>query len=153
MNKNVTYLKRALSGIHSLSFTSQSDLNTGWNGSGNGNVEIEEKSKQLIFKEIGKWKNSDKKQFGFTNTYRWTFESDHVTLEHLRFGAKAPVLLFRLVADSQTNWHSSCPHKCDLDLYSATLVIEDKQVILRWKVEGPRKNEEITYWYKITQLT
>jgi Family of unknown function (DUF6314) len=141
-------LKEAFLRIQSLCFVSHSDCETGWNGKGTGAVKVEANDDVIVFYESGKWRNSKDREFGFKNTYRWTFERNHVKLEHLRFGENNPVVLFYLEAISETKWTSVCPHKCDLDLYSADLTIEEEQIILKWKVKGPGKNEEINYWYK-----
>ena len=141
-------LKKALLSIKSLCFISHSDCATGWNGNGNGAVKVDVNGDVIIFHESGKRKNSNDKEFGFKNTYRWTFESNYVKLEHLRFGENNPVVLFNLEATSETQWTSVCPHKCDLDFYSADLTIEENQIVLKWKVKGPEKDEEINYWYK-----
>ena len=154
MNNEAIYLKNDLSKIVSLRFTSESKNKTGWQGSGSGTVSIDQpEEKVLIFNEQGRWKNENGNEFSFTNIYRWSFEQSSVKLEHLRFGNAQAVYLFHLKAKQKNFWVSDCPHKCDLDYYSAILNIEENQVVLKWDVVGPEKNEKIKYWYEIERNT
>lgn len=143
MNK----LKQSLLKVKSLRFTSETLEKTGWSGSGNGIVNVKSHGEIIRYDESGSWLNSNSKTFGFKNTYRWTFEENHVKLEHLRFGEKDPVFLFNLIPKNEYFWTSECPHKCKLDDYNAQLEIKEDQILLNWSVVGPEKNERINYWY------
>ena len=135
--------------VETLSFLSMSDQQTGWNGSGNGEVEVLLEGNQIIFEETGTWENNQGKKFGFKNTYRWTLQEASLKLEHLRFGSNAPVYLFDLQQVSSKNWSSVCSHKCDLDDYTASMSVEENKILLNWKVNGPQKNETINYCYTL----
>jgi len=62
---------------------------------GMGLVMVNHENNQLIFTEKGKWL---KGEIEFTNTYRWTFDTNKnmINLEHLRYGKDHPVFLFHL---------------------------------------------------------
>ena len=136
--------------ISTLRFEAYSSNNTGWNGTGTGSVQIKQiDAETLAFTESGTWKSESGQQFKFNNVFRWTLidSGNSIRLEHLRFGAENPVYLFDLAtADGQT-WHSIDPHVCRDDLYTAILDVTPDHLELRWTVTGPKKNEDIHYWY------
>jgi uncharacterized protein DUF6314 len=39
------------------------------------------------------------------------------------------------------------PHLCKEDCYAAVLVVQDDNLVLRWSIDGPRKQEMIEYTY------
>jgi hypothetical protein len=139
-----------LSGITSLRFVARSANDTGWNGSGNGNVAIEHLDANTItFTETGQWTTETGKQLNFSNVYRWSLleSASVIRLEHLRFGENSPVYLFDLVPGNDRNWHSTEPHLCRDDLYSATMRLDPDKIELRWTIKGPQKDEDIHYLY------
>ena len=68
-------------------------------------------------------------------------------LEHLRFGEDHPVYLFDLGPAGEREWRSVSPHLCGEDCYAAVLTVRDDGIVLRWSVDGPRKQEAIEYTY------
>ncbi len=70
-------------------------------------------------------------------------------LEHLRFGEDHPVYLFDLALAGEREWRSVSPHLCREDCYSAVLIVGDDNIVLRWSVNGPRKQETIEYVYSL----
>ncbi len=112
-----------LGSIQSLTFVASSSTSTGWNGSGEGAVEVTRPSaNEIIFSESGTWTPDGGKELTFTNSYRWTKQSsksnsrsgnlplERLRLEHLRFGADHPVHLFDLAVDDNQTISSVDPH-------------------------------------------
>lgn len=129
---------------------SRVDLNTGWNGTGKGNVRVEIVDPSIIlFHEQGTWTPDEGRQTTFTNVFRWTVnaEGHFIRLEHLRFGEDHPVYLFDLVAVAESVLESSEPHVCREDLYRGRMEFDEQAVHLQWTVNGPQKAETITYTY------
>ena len=143
-------LQNMLKEIVTLSFTSQTIHKTGWSGTGEGNVSVEDRGNTILLHENGKWTNDKSKTFTFKNTYRWEFKSENVvSLEHLRFGSENPVYLFDLKQISENYWKSACDHVCQMDLYGAELKLEENRMLLNWTVKGPEKDESINYVYNL----
>lgn len=83
----------------------------------------------------------------FRNVFRWTRIEGNIRLEHLRFGTDNPVFLFDMVCQTDGTWRETRPHPCRDDCYSATLRLEEERVLVRWSVNGPKRNETIDYIY------
>lgn len=142
-----------LQSVEELTFTAQSQakVHTGWNGTGNGQVEVESVGpKELLFHEQGTFTLPSGRTSKFRNTYRWTMADDVQTLrlEHLRFGAENPVFLFAMAPHADGSFHSIEPHLCSDDCYAAELGVDAQCVHLRWTVHGPTKAETIAYVYR-----
>jgi hypothetical protein len=143
-------LLAALRQVRSLRFEASSDAGTGWQGNGAGTVETSEPSANLlVFVESGEWRPSaaGRAAIKFGNVYRWSALGVVLRLEHLRFGPSAPVLLFDMAPGPDGHWREVSPHQCKEDCYSASLRVEDGQVLLAWTVVGPQKRESIRYTY------
>lgn len=122
----------------------------GWNGQGSGNVLIHEASQTvLIFHERGTWHNKEGQEIHFNNTLRWTLDHQMrmISLEHLRLGIDHPVFLFHLVPTDNQLLASVDSHLCEEDVYLATVPWDKKRIQLNWRVIGPKKNEEMEYYY------
>lgn len=98
--------------IGTVSFTSRSEAGTGWDGTGNGVVELRLPSPDvLIFDESGQWQSHrNGRTTQFTNVFRWTRRPSILKLEHLRFGADHPVFLFGLAPGEDGFWRDVAPH-------------------------------------------
>lgn len=142
-------LKQRLLAIAHFSFEASTTLGTqGWQGTGKGNVKSYlDEAGNLIFEEKGLFCLPTGKELPCTNVYRWTFETDVVKLEHLRFGANNPVYLFHLGFVGEQKFVSVCPHACDRDFYEATLTLSETVISLLWIVRGQEKDEKIEYFY------
>jgi len=150
---DLNYVLSRLSSITVLAFKarSQSKINTGWDGQGEGTVRVERVNSQtLIFHERGAWTPTGKSSLGFSNSYRWSWDShgDTLRLEHLRFGENQPVYLFELKAAPEGFLNSKHPHLCQDDCYTARMELSDAEILLTWSVAGPEKNETIEYRYR-----
>ena len=130
---------------------SRATTNTGWVGSGQGTVQVEQvDGSTMLFYEKGSWTSEGGREITFTNVYRWTADPDGrlIRLEHLRFGPGDPVYLFDLVPVGERVLESAEPHVCREDLYSARMEYDDATVRLTWAVTGPQKDERISYSYR-----
>lgn len=139
-----------LAQIRTLRFVARSESGSGWNGAGLGSVVVARPEKStMTFTEAGTWKPDVGKEVNFNNVFRWSFDDSvhSIRLEHLRRGPNDPVYLFDLTSANEETWQSITPYVCQDDLYSARMIIKPDQVELRWTVKGPRKNEDIHYWY------
>jgi hypothetical protein len=142
-----------LQAVTELTFTAQSqaEMNTGWNGTGTGQVEVEMTGPlELLFHEKGSFALPSGRTSRFHNTYRWTASDDgqSIRLEHLRFGAESPVYLFTMAPQADGTFHSVEPHLCRDDCYAAKMSFDDEFIRLTWTVSGPAKAEMISYVYR-----
>ena len=136
--------------VGALSFAARSKVPNGWNRTGVGTVEARQvKPGVLTFKESGVWRPEVGRETRFSNVFRWTVAGDVVRLEHLRFGEDHPVYLFDLAPADEWEWRSVSPHQCKEDCYAATMRVHDDRIVLKWSIEGPRKQETIEYVYSI----
>jgi hypothetical protein len=122
----------------------------GWQGRGQGEVSVTHEGENiLIFQEKGSWKNEMNKEIDFSNTFRWTFDQSRgvISLEHLRRGPNHPVFLFHLAPSKNHCLISLDPHHCAADTYFGQLFCDQHSLRLHWRVIGPKKNEEMDYYY------
>jgi hypothetical protein len=139
--------------VKELAFEARSNAlrETGWNGSGNGAVEVEaEGARTIIFREHGTWHQQGRQQTVFSNAFRWTadFDGGSIRLEHLRFGPSRPVYLFDLVPLADGSLESPEPHVCEKDCYAARMEHDEQMLRLTWTINGPEKAETISYIYR-----
>ncbi len=143
-----------LAAVRTLTFQATSDatVKTGWVGVGKGVVKVEAPdASSLLFRESGSWTTPHGKEIAFHNVYRWKLEGNAIHLEHLRFGADAPVFLFALEAVGPGRLASSCPHVCAEDRYRAVMELGES-LRLCWTVKGPAMAETIDYQYGSERL-
>lgn len=151
--KNVLYdCWDKLAVVKQLTFNarSKSKEEQGWNGRGKGEVLVKkENAAQLIFHEKGSWRNLHGEDFTFSNLFRWTLDktSGMISLEHLRRGFENPVFLFHLAPSGNNTLSSVDSHLCEGDTYFGQILLDQHSIRLNWRVIGPKKNEEIDYYY------
>jgi hypothetical protein len=122
----------------------------GWDGVGSGQVIItKENGHTIISNEKGSWKNKNDEEINFTNVFRWTLDKDKnlIGLEHLRQGIERPVFLFHLEPSSEKLLSSVESHLCGADTYFGQIHFDQNSIRFNWRVIGPKKNEDITYYY------
>lgn len=130
--------------------TTKSKEEGGWNGKGKGEVIIaKESDTTVIFNEKGSWKGENNREVDFTNIFRWTIDhqAGMISLEHLRRGVNHPVFLFYLVPTGSHTLASIDSHLCGGDAYFGQIFCDHHGVRLNWRVIGPKKNEELDYYY------
>lgn len=138
--------------VKQLSFNakSKSKEELGWTGKGKGEVIIsKENDNTLIYNEKGIWLNKNGDQVSFTNVFRWTLDrhTGIIALEHLRRGVDHPVFLFHLAPTNAYSLSSVDSHLCEGDSYFGQIHLDSNSLRLNWRVIGPKKNEEIDYYY------
>lgn len=143
---------KKLSEMKQLSFNakSKSQEENGWNGKGHGEVMVTKESDNiLIFTEKGCWRGKTGEETSFSNVFRWTLDrfSGMISLEHLRRGSSHPVFLLHLVPTSKQSLSSVDSHLCEGDIYFGQIHFNRLTIRLNWRVIGPKKNEEIDYYY------
>lgn len=141
-----------LMGVTQLTFhaKTQSKDEKGWNGKGQGEVIItKEGSNTLIFHEKGTWQGKQGGEVSFSNIFRWTLvrSTGVISLEHLRRGPDHPVFLFHLAPSGKHSLSSVDSHLCEGDTYFGQIHFNHHNLRLNWRVIGPKKNEEIDYFY------
>jgi hypothetical protein len=141
-----------LAGVRQLSFNARtkSKEEGGWNGKGKGEVIVTKEGEGvLIFAEKGSWQSKEGKETQFSNVFRWTLDlsAGMISLEHLRRGANHPVFLFHLAPSSNHALSSMDSHLCGGDSYFGQIFSDRHTLRLNWRVIGPKKNEEIDYYY------
>lgn len=124
---------------------SKSKEEKGWNGKGEGEVVVTKEGNTLIFNEKGIWHE----EMDFSNIFRWTLDRDAgvISLEHLRRGKDRPVFLFHLAPNGKQSLSSVDSHLCGGDAYFGQIRFDSHTMRLNWRVIGPKKNEEIDYYY------
>ncbi|MBS0649195.1 MAG: winged helix-turn-helix transcriptional regulator [Verrucomicrobia bacterium] len=143
---------RKLSRVKQLTFQAKTNSREegGWNGRGKGGVSITQEGENvLIFNEKGSWIAKDGKETSFSNIFRWTLDrpAGMISLEHLRRGANHPVFLFHLRPSSFHTLSSVDSHLCAGDTYLGQILCAPNCLRLKWRVIGPKKNEELHYYY------
>ena len=134
--------------VKALTFVARSGNPAGWNGRGSGTVVVRSAGDDAItYTESGSWRPERGRGLRFRNVFRWSKAEDGLRLEHLRFGEGHPVYLFDLAPAEDGQWRSVSPHVCSEDCYAATLLVLDDRVVLRWSIDGPRKQEQVEYTY------
>lgn len=141
-----------LIGVTQLTFhaKTQSKDEKGWNGKGRGEVIIaKEDSNTLIFNEKGTWQGKQGGEVSFSNIFRWILDRNTgvISLEHLRRGLDHPVFLFHLAPSGKHSLSSVDSHLCEGDTYFGQIHFNHHNLRLNWRVIGPKKNEEIDYFY------
>ncbi len=148
---SIAIIWQRLTTIRSLRSQCRSQLQTGWNGEGEGRVSVESPAAEtLVFSEEGHWQNESGARFPFRNIYRWTLHATPslIALEHLRFGPENPVFLLDLIPASTHRLRAATPHLCGDDRYDATLFLADDALYFEWTVKGPAKDEHLLYTYR-----
>jgi hypothetical protein len=143
---------RRLSRVKQLSFHAKTKSRDegGWNGRGKGEVAVlKEGEDVLIFNEKGSWLGKDGKEIVFSNIFRWTLDrkAGLISLEHLRQGIDHPVFLFHLLPSGLHCLSSIDSHLCAGDTYLGQILCAQNSLRLKWRVIGPKKNEELHYYY------
>lgn len=141
-----------LCSVKALSFMakSKSKQPSGWNGKGTGQVTVaKEGPYTLVFTEKGSWQGKQTEEFSFSNAFRWTLDrqTNMISLEHLRRGLNHPVLLFYLAPTGANTLSSVDSYLCEGDVYFGQIHFDNYCLRLHWRVIGPKKNEEIDYYY------
>ncbi len=122
----------------------------GWNGKGSGEVLVtKEGSNILVFQEKGIWQGKQGAELNFSNVFRWSLDrlAGVIALEHLRRGPDHPVFLFHLAPAGKSSLSSVDSHLCEGDTYFGQIHFDHYGLRLNWRVIGPKKNEEIDYYY------
>lgn len=143
---------KRLTRVTQLTYQAQtkSKEETGWSGKGQGEVIVTKDVKNtLIFRERGIWQGKQGIELSFSNTYRWTLDTNTslISLEHLRHGSERPVFLFHLTLNSKHSLISVDPHLCGRDNYLGQIYFDSHIIRFNWRIMGPKKNEEINYYY------
>lgn len=140
-----------LGGVTQLTFNAKtkSKEERGWNGKGQGEVSVaKEGDNRLSFTEKGTWQGKQG-EVSFSNVFRWTLDrhAGVISLEHLRRGPDHPVFLFYLAPSGKHSLSSVDSHLCGGDTYFGQIHFDRYSLRLNWRVIGPKKNEEIDYYY------
>lgn len=141
-----------LSSVKHLFFNAKtkSKQANGWNGKGKGEVHVTREGENiLVFNEKGSWKGEKGKEIDFSNVFRWTLDrtTKMISLEHLRRGPGHPVFLFHLAPTGSQSLASIDSHFCEEDAYFGQIFYDQHCLRLNWRVIGPKKNEELDYYY------
>lgn len=150
MAQSLTEVMSLLRRVQSLRFDARSEAATGWDGVGTGAVAVSEPAAGVVvFTEAGTWQPNapNRAAVGFNNVFRWSAVGEVLRLEHLRFGADHPVLLFDMAPDEAGAWREVSPHLCREDCYTAILAVEGGKLEVAWSIVGPHKRESIHYTY------
>lgn len=121
----------------------------GWDGKGAGEVVVSREGNTLLFNEKGTWKNKEGAEIRFSNVFRWTLDrfAGVISLEHLRRGPDHPVFLFHMAPSGSHSLSSVDSHLCEGDTYFGQIHFDRNHLRLNWRVIGPKKNEELDYYY------
>ena len=116
-----------------------------WTQKGKGIVITSRHENSITFQEEGQWQN----RINYRNSFRWTWNRDKmmISLEHLRFGEKNPILLFHLIPFEKNLLKSINPHLCGNDTYHGSLHYNELFLKMHIRTIGPSKNEKADYIY------
>lgn len=116
-------------------------------GEGDVSVSIDPDG-SILLSESGTWRDGAGPAVRFTNAYRWRFEGHRIRLSHERRGSGAAVPLVDLVRCGPQRFESTEPHVCGEDRYTATVRLAERDIVVRWRVSGPRKTQLIRGRYR-----
>ena len=137
---------RRLADVRRMSF--RSEPASGPRVEGTGVVHVRDASADaLTLEESGAWHPAGGPAVPVRTAQRWSRAGDRLRLEHLRFGAEAPVFLVEMALGADGAWRAARPHVCAADRYRATLRLEGDEVVLQWQVGGPKKDDVLTFRY------
>ncbi len=112
-------------------------------------VECDLKSQCVcFFKEKGEWRTGALAGTSFKNCTRWCVDGLHLHLEHLRFGVEKSIFLQTFKVVEKNRLVALVPYQCHLDSYLGSISWNSCEIILRWEVLGPKKNETLLCKYK-----
>ncbi|WP_431025785.1 DUF6314 family protein [Halomonas sp. H5] len=148
-------LAECLTSIRRLAFISRPgpDSRSGWAGRARGEVRVEvsveAQDKTIRFFESGTFLLEGRATpVPFSNCYRWELGDTRIALFHERRGADQAVWLFALIAQGPASLVSAEAHLCGEDRYRARLSLVDEGFDLSWTIQGPRKDESLSYRYR-----
>ncbi|MGM8931253.1 DUF6314 family protein [Salinicola sp. V024] len=144
-------LRRLLPKLSRFEFDARSGeaSHVGWNGHGEGSLDITQEDNHVRFFESGTFTVAGgSRSVPMRNVYRWELFDNRVGLFHERRGVEAAVPLFDLIAESDDTLVNAEVHQCAADAYSARLVLTPEGLDLEWRIVGPRKDERILYHYR-----
>lgn len=137
--------------IKQLTVISKSYLGeeSGRNLQGKGEVTQECQEGVILFHEKGVWRGRNHEEISFSNGFRFTIDRSHclLSIEHIRRGVENPVFIFHLAPSGKQKLTSIDSHFCTPDAYFGQMSYDENTLKLSWRVIGPRKNEEIDYYY------
>ncbi|OLO05433.1 hypothetical protein BTW07_04615 [Salinicola socius] len=125
---------------------------TGWNGQGEGTIEVAREGCSIKLFESGIFTlDGQNRGVPMRNVYRWDIHADRIALSHERRGVADAVSLFDLVIDGSDDdtLVNVEAHQCAADAYSARLAVQPEGFDLEWRIIGPRKDERLLYHYRI----
>lgn len=140
---------KQLTTVKQVSFQAKTKSSRSGSVKGKGDVTVvKESDLVLIFNEKGEWQGEEG-TVNFSNTFRWTIDRDAgvISLEHLRRGIEHPVFLLDFAPFNNHTLFSVEAHLCEEDTYIGQIVNKNGLMHLHWRVIGPKKNDEINYYY------
>lgn len=143
---------RRLAQLRRLSLTAEPGLasQSGWRGTGSAEISAHADDNDWRLIEHGCFSPAGtRRSLPFENIYRWQRTGDRLRLYHERFGTAAAVFLFELVAETDTRLICRYPHLCGDDAYHGALTLTGTGFDLDWSIRGPRKDEHLSYRYRM----
>jgi hypothetical protein len=145
-------LWQRLANVTQLTFTARTNSKEGLGVSGKGRGDVlvvQESETVLIYQESGTSKTREGQEVSFSNIWRWTLDDPAglISLEHLRRGWDHPVFLFHMAPVGPQSIASVDSHLCNQDVYFGQILLTPKNLRFSWRAIGPKKNEEIDYFY------
>ncbi|HHQ4702925.1 TPA: DUF6314 family protein [Aeromonas hydrophila] len=149
MEALIQRLWRQLPQIGAFAFTASNGEGsaTDWCGSGEGEVTVTDHQGGWLFAEQGRYTTPHGRVLTMHNRFWWQRGEQGIRLSHLRY--EQPVVLFELLPQADGRWLTAEPHLCGLDHYSTELMPTGDGFLLGWQITGPRKNERLSYRYRV----
>ncbi|MFM5210325.1 MULTISPECIES: DUF6314 family protein [Aeromonas] len=149
MEALIQRLWRQLPQIGAFAFTASNGEGsaTDWCGSGEGEVTVTDHHGGWLFAEQGRYTTPHGRVLTMHNRFWWQRCEQGIRLSHLRY--EQPVVLFELLPQAGGRWLTAEPHLCGQDHYSAELTPTGDGFLLGWQITGPRKNERLSYRYRV----
>lgn len=134
-------------GAFAFSASNRAGSATDWSGSGEGEVVVTDHQGGWLFVETGRYTTPHGRVLTMHNRFWWQRGEQGIRLSHLRY--EQPVVLFELLPQTDGRWLTAEPHLCGQDHYSAELTPTEGGFLLGWQITGPRKNERLSYRYRV----
>ena len=104
----------------------------------------------IVWEETGTWRGPAGSPTHYRDRLRWERQDARglLVLHHARRGDTAPVHLGDLAPGPDGIWRSLAPHLCGADRYDSALTVEGSDLVVAWRVEGPRKQYAMVRRYR-----
>lgn len=117
---------------------------------GSGTVSVDRPDPStIVWEERGAWNDAPGHAMPYRDRLRWTWDPARgiLALHHARRGDDGAVHLGDLAPGPDGTWRSLAPHLCGADTYDAALTLQGPEIVVVWRVHGPKKSYRVVRRY------